>query len=74
MPLSQGAQYARQRCRLTRNYPKKLFASVPSRAGAGGNAVTEINPVTATLGTSVFVGSEPNKMAISEDEDQPASA
>ncbi len=46
---------------------KKLFASVPSRAGAGGNAVTEIDPVTAALGASVFVGSEPNKIAISDD-------
>lgn len=46
---------------------KKLFVSVPSRAGAGGNAVTEIDPVTGAIGTSVFVGSEPNKLAISDD-------
>ncbi|MDT5158713.1 MAG: hypothetical protein QOH51_3070 [Acidobacteriota bacterium] len=29
---------------------KQLFASVPSRAGAGGNSVTEINPLTGALG------------------------
>jgi hypothetical protein len=46
---------------------KKLFASVPSRAGAGGNAVTEIDPATGALGASVFVGSEPNKIALSDD-------
>ncbi|HEV2860519.1 MAG TPA: Calx-beta domain-containing protein [Pyrinomonadaceae bacterium] len=46
---------------------KKLFASVPSRAGAGGNSVTEIDPATGALGASVFVGSEPNKLAISDD-------
>ena len=46
---------------------KKLFASIPSVAGPSGNSVTEIDPVTATLGTSVFVGSEPNKIAVSDD-------
>src|SRR6185436_8210560 len=46
---------------------KKLFASVPSRAGAGGNAVTEIDPATGALGASVFVGSEPSKIALSDD-------
>ncbi len=46
---------------------KKLFVSVPSTAGAGGNAVTEIDPATGTLGASVFVGSEPNNIAISDD-------
>ncbi len=45
----------------------KLFASLPSRAGAGGNSVTEIDPATGTLGASVFVGSEPNKIAVSDD-------
>ena len=46
---------------------KKLFVSVPSRVGANGNSVTEIDPVTGALGASVFVGSEPNKIAISDD-------
>lgn len=43
----------------------KIFASVPSRAGvARGNSITSIDPNTGAIGTSVFVGSEPNKMAI----------
>ena len=46
---------------------KKLFVSVPSRIGAGGNSVTEIDPTTGTVGASVFVGSEPNKLAVSDD-------
>src|SRR5262245_3775349 len=46
---------------------KKLFVSVPSRVGAGGNSVTEIDPATGALGASVFVGSEPNKLAVSDD-------
>src|ERR1044072_1308856 len=46
---------------------KKIFASIPSRAGAAGNSVTEIDPVTGTFGVSTFVGSEPNKIAISND-------
>ncbi|HEY6804279.1 MAG TPA: Calx-beta domain-containing protein [Pyrinomonadaceae bacterium] len=46
---------------------KKLFASLPSTAGPGGNSVTEIDPETGTLGNSVFVGSEPNKIAVSDD-------
>ncbi|HWS87513.1 MAG TPA: Calx-beta domain-containing protein [Pyrinomonadaceae bacterium] len=44
-----------------------LYASVPSAAGAGGNSVTPINPVAGTVGTPVFVGSEPGKMAVSDD-------
>ena len=44
-----------------------LYASVPSTAGARGNSVTAINPQEATLGASTFVGSEPNRLAISDD-------
>ena len=43
-----------------------LYASVPSRAGANGNAIAPINASTGVVGTSVFVGSEPNRMAISD--------
>src|SRR6185436_12056520 len=45
---------------------KKIFASIPSTAGARGNSVMEIDPVTAEPGVGVFVGSEPNKLAISD--------
>lgn len=44
-----------------------IYASVPSRAGAIGNAIASINPHTGAIGKSVFVGSEPGNLAISDD-------
>jgi sugar lactone lactonase YvrE len=44
-----------------------LYASVPSTAGASGNSITKITPETGAVGPSTFIGSEPNKMAISTD-------
>jgi hypothetical protein len=44
-----------------------LYASVPSSAGANGNSITKITPATAVVGPSTFIGSEPNKMSISDD-------
>jgi hypothetical protein len=46
---------------------KMLYASVPSTAGSKGNSITPIDPATGTIGTSVFIGSEPNKLALSDD-------
>jgi hypothetical protein len=43
-----------------------IYASVPSSAGAIGNSITPINPQTAALGASVFIGSEPGKLAMSD--------
>lgn len=45
---------------------KVIYASVPSTAGSIGNTVTVIDPVTATIGQSVFVGSEPTRLAVSD--------
>ncbi len=45
---------------------QSLYASVPSTAGASGNTITTINPATAAVGPSTFVGSEPNKLALSD--------
>lgn len=46
----------------------KIYASVPSRAGGTlGNSVTVIDPATGIVGQSVFVGSEPGKLAFSDD-------
>ena len=45
----------------------KLFASVPSSVGAGGNSITSIDPTNGAVGTPVFVGSEPNRLALSDD-------
>lgn len=44
-----------------------LYASVPSSAGNIGNSITQINPRTGVVGNSVFVGSEPNKLALAND-------
>ncbi|HLL73227.1 MAG TPA: Calx-beta domain-containing protein [Pyrinomonadaceae bacterium] len=44
-----------------------LYASVPSSAGAAGNSIVPINPVTGATGTPVFIGSEPTKLAMSDD-------
>lgn len=46
---------------------QSLFASVPSASGSNGNSVTSIDPVAGTVGNSVFVGSEPNKLGLSSD-------
>ena len=47
---------------------QSLYASVPSSAGISGNTITPIDPVTANVGTPVFIGSEPNKLAVSDDQ------
>src|SRR5207302_9985913 len=47
---------------------KLLWASVPSSAGPLlGNGIVSIDPYTGILGTPIWVGSEPNQMAISDD-------
>jgi hypothetical protein len=46
---------------------KRLYASVPSTAGQYGNDVIVIDPFTGEITGSVFVGSEPNKIALSDD-------
>ena len=45
-----------------------IFASVPSAGGVDrGNSITKIDPATGQIGNSVFVGSEANKMTMSDD-------
>ncbi|HKG58451.1 MAG TPA: Calx-beta domain-containing protein, partial [Pyrinomonadaceae bacterium] len=44
-----------------------LYASVPSTFGVNGNSITKITPATGEVGPSVFIGSEPTRMAISSD-------
>ena len=45
-----------------------LYASVPSIAGpALGNSVAPIDPTTGMVGNPIFVGSEPNRLALSGD-------
>jgi hypothetical protein len=43
-----------------------IYASVPSSVGNGGNSITRINPMNGVIAGSVYVGSEPNKLAISD--------
>jgi trimeric autotransporter adhesin len=46
----------------------KLYSSVGSGSGTvTGNSIAAITPATATVGTPVYVGSQPSKMAISDD-------
>jgi hypothetical protein len=46
---------------------KMLYASVPSSAGAAGNSIVSVNPATGETGTPVFIGSEPGRLAMSDD-------
>src|SRR5437879_4588216 len=44
-----------------------IYASVPSKAGALGNSIVAIDPVSGSIGAPVSSGSEPGKLALSED-------
>jgi hypothetical protein len=44
-----------------------LYASVPSTDGVYGNTIVAIDPATGQITKSVFVGSEPEIMAVSDD-------
>jgi uncharacterized repeat protein (TIGR01451 family) len=46
---------------------RRIHASVPSDSPAGGNSVIAIDPETGALEPPVFVGSEPGKLALSDD-------
>ncbi|HEY6805354.1 MAG TPA: Calx-beta domain-containing protein [Pyrinomonadaceae bacterium] len=43
-----------------------LYAAQPSSVGATGNSITAIDPHQGTIGPSVFIGSEPERLAISD--------
>lgn len=47
---------------------ERIYASVPSAAGPGlGNTLTVINPFSGRIESSVFVGSEPGQLEVSDD-------
>jgi hypothetical protein len=49
-------------------FSRKLYASVSSDAtSVTGNTIAPITPDTGSVGTPVFIGSQPTKMAISDD-------
>jgi len=45
----------------------KLYISVPSIVGPTGNSIRRIDPMQLSVGTPVWVGSEPNKLSLSAD-------
>ena len=45
----------------------RIYASVPSSAGSSGNSLKAIDPLTGLVTSTTFVGSEPNKLTISDD-------
>lgn len=51
---------------VSNNASQTIYASVPSNAGSIGNTITSIDPNAASVGTSIFVGSEPNKLALAD--------
>ena len=49
-------------------FTRKLYASVPSSATqVAGNSIVSIDPLTGTIGKPVFIGSEPTRIAVSDD-------
>jgi hypothetical protein len=44
-----------------------IYASLPSTIGANGNSIAVIDPLTGAITSTVFVGSEPSRLAISGD-------
>ena len=45
----------------------RIYFTAPSIASANGNSVAALNPATATIETSSFVGSEPGVLSASDD-------
>jgi sugar lactone lactonase YvrE len=45
----------------------KIYATAPSTAGSSGNSIKSIDPTTGIVESSTFIGSEPNKLALSDD-------
>jgi hypothetical protein len=43
-----------------------IYLSLPSAVGSNGNTVQVLDPVTGTLGSSAFAGSEPYLLSVSE--------
>lgn len=43
-----------------------IYASVPAYAGSIGNSIASVDPVTGNISTSIPVGSDPSKLALSQ--------
>lgn len=46
---------------------EKIYASIPSGTDSTGNSIVRFNPTNGNIEQSVWVGSEPNKLALSSD-------
>ncbi|MBW3625233.1 MAG: DUF11 domain-containing protein, partial [Armatimonadetes bacterium] len=46
---------------------RTFYASVPGHGGSRGNTLTALDPFTGTLGPSVYLGSEPGRLEITDD-------
>ena len=46
---------------------QRLYASIPGEAGPWGNSVAVINPSTQAIESTIFVGSDPDVLALSAD-------
>jgi len=44
-----------------------IYASLPSTAGKNGNSIVAIDPLSGEIRSSVYAGSEPNRLALSDD-------
>lgn len=45
-----------------------FYASVPGHGGSRGNTLTAIDPLTGVLGPSLFIGSEPSRLEMTDDD------
>ncbi len=45
----------------------KIHASLPSSVGSSGNSIAAIDPRTGLVSSSTFIGSEPTRLALSDD-------
>src|SRR5207249_1382365 len=46
-------------------FSRQIYASIPGTTPLG-NSIVSINPFTGTLGVPIFIGSEPGKLAVSD--------
>jgi hypothetical protein len=49
-------------------FTRKIYASIPSTASqVTGNSIVSIDPLTGALGAAISIGSEPTRLAVSDD-------
>lgn len=48
-------------------HTRQFWASVPGKVRSGGNSVVTLDPETGKIGTPLLIGSEPDRLALSDD-------